>query len=188
MIPFIKLEGNLPTFILKLEIQKAPLFLRNLKCTWFKITGSIQCKSQTQAGSPEVRFFCTSWGSQQLFHHLTSPLGSGKLSDPHPDGDAGEREQDACSAVDMDTDFHNLYRAQWLKIRLPKLGVNIQGWEYLKVLLISKKYVSSQQPNQPFYLLQTTTNPELPPSSSASVWPLFYVSKAGIFCLTVLKN
>lgn len=32
------------------------------------------------------------------------------------------------------------------------------------------------------------TNPGLPPSSSASVWPLFYVSKAGIFCLTVLKN
>lgn len=138
MIPFIKLEGNLPTFILKLEIQKAPLFLRNLKCTWFKITGSIQCKNQTQAGSPEVRFFWTSWGSQQLFHHLTSPLGSGKLSDPHPDGDAGEREQDARSAVDTDTDFHNLYRAQWLKIRLPKLGVNIQGWEYLKVLLFQR--------------------------------------------------
>lgn len=80
---FYETGGDLPTFTLKLEILKTPLFLRNLKFTWFKLTGRVQCKNQTQAGSTEVRFFCISCGLQQLFHHLSSPLGSGKLSDPH---------------------------------------------------------------------------------------------------------
>lgn len=79
---FYKRGGYLP-FVLKLEIQKSPLSLRNLKFTQFKKMGSVQCKNQTQAGSPEVRFFSTSCRLQQLFHHLTSLLGSGKLSDPH---------------------------------------------------------------------------------------------------------
>lgn len=149
---------------------------------WFKITGSVQCKNQRQAGSPEVRFFSTSCRLQQLFQHLTSPLGSAKLSDPHAAGDAGERERDARSAVDTDTDF------QPAQNQAAKTGCKHPGLRVPKAAADFKKYGSSSQSQQPFYLLDTVTNPGLPPSSSASVWPLFYVSKAGIFCLTVLKN
>lgn len=144
-------------------------------------------KNQTQAGSPEVRVFSTSCRLQQLFHHLRSPVGSGKLSDPHQLVML-EKGSEVLARPLIRTPISSLDRARRLEIRLLKLAVNIQGWENLKVLLISKKYVSSNQSQQPFYLLHAVTNLGFPPSSSASVWPLFYVSKAGIFCLTVLKN
>lgn len=59
MTPLIKPEGNgdLPVFLLKVGIQKTYLFSRNRKFMWFKMTENIQCKTQMQAGSPEVRFF-----------------------------------------------------------------------------------------------------------------------------------
>lgn len=52
-------NGDLPVFLLKVGIQKSYLFLRNRKFMWFKMTENIQRKTHMQAGSPEVRFFCT---------------------------------------------------------------------------------------------------------------------------------
>lgn len=44
----------------------------------------------------------------------------------------------------MDTVSCDLYQARWFEIRMLKLGIKLQGWEYLQVLLISKKDMSSQ--------------------------------------------
>lgn len=67
-----------------------------------------------------------------------------------------------------------------------KLGVNLRGWEYLQVLLISKKEMSSLQSRPPFYLLRTVTSPGL---SASSFLPLIRISKAGTLLVNcALKN
>lgn len=84
-----------------------------------------------------MRFFSTLCRLQQLFHHLTSPLRSGKLSDPHAAGDAGEREWDARSAADTDTDF------QPARNQAAKTGCKHPGLRVPKAAADFKKYESS---------------------------------------------